>query len=64
VAALDRDGVDLFVFDLQVDALVDFVPAPLVAGIDRLAGLLVDQLLAEAVAGLFIDLAEGDTLRC
>jgi hypothetical protein len=64
MAALDRDGVDLFVFDLQVDALVDFVPAPLVAGIDRLAGLLVDQLLAEAVPGLLIDLAEGDTLRC
>jgi hypothetical protein len=63
VAALDRDGVDLFVFDLQVDALVDLVTAPPVAGIDPVPGLLLDQLLAKAVAGLLIDLSEGDPLR-
>lgn len=40
------NGADLFVFNLEVHALVDFVPAPLVARIDRLAGLVVDQLLA------------------
>src|SRR6185437_6575926 len=62
MAALDRDRVELLVLDLQVDALVDLVAPPLVVGIDRLPRLVVDQLLAEAVAGLLVDLPESDPL--
>src|SRR6185437_16615302 len=62
VAALDRDRVEFFVLDLQVDALVDLVAPPLVFRIDRLLCLVVDQLLAKAMAGLLVDLPEGDPL--
>ena len=62
MAALDRDGVELFVLDLQVDALVDFVAPALVIGVDRVARRFVDQLLAQAIAGLLVDLAEGHPL--
>ena len=62
MAALDRDGVELFVLDLQVDAFVDFVAAPLIVGIDRLARPFVDQLLTKAIAGFLVDLPEGDAL--
>ena len=62
VGALDRDGVKLFVLDAQINALVDLVTPPLVGGLDRLARLFVDQLLAQAVAGSLVDLPEGDPL--
>jgi hypothetical protein len=37
-------------------------PPPLVGGVDRLASVLVDQLLAQPVAGSPVDLPEGDPL--
>ena len=65
VLALDLQGLDLVVLDLDVDALVDLVAAPLVGGVHRLARLLIDQLLAQAIAGFLVDLAERDALgRC
>ena len=54
--------VQLFVLDPDINALFDLVASPLVVGIDRIAGLFVDQLLTEAVAGFLIDLPEGDAL--
>jgi hypothetical protein len=62
VAALDRNGVELFVLDLEVDALIDLVAAPFIVRIDRVACAFVDQLLTKAITGLFVDLPEGDTL--
>src|SRR4029077_3448479 len=62
VTALDRDGVELFVLDLQVDALIDFVTPPLIVGIDWVARPLIDQLLTKAIAGFLVDLPEGDSL--
>ena len=62
MAALNRNGVDLIVLDTQVSALPDLIAAPLIVGIDRITGLFVDQLLAEAVAGFLVDLPEGDAL--
>jgi hypothetical protein len=62
VRAFDGDRVKLFVLDADVNALFDFVAAPLVVGVDRIAGLFVDKLLTEAVAGFLINLPEGDAL--
>src|SRR5208337_1412064 len=50
VAALDCYGVQLFVFDAQVKALIDLVAASLVSGFYGIARIFVDQLLAKAVA--------------
>jgi hypothetical protein len=63
VVALDLQRLDLFVFDLDVDALVDLVTAALVGRLDHLAGHVVDELLPQAVAGQLVDLAEGHALR-
>jgi hypothetical protein len=62
MAALDRDGVEFFVLDAQVDALLDLVAPSLIARIDRLARFLVDQLLTKAIACLLVDLPKGDAL--
>ncbi len=62
VSALDRDRVELFVFDAQINALIDLVAASLVCGFDGLARPFVDQLLAKAVARFLVDLSEGDPL--
>ena len=60
--ALDRKGVEFVVIHRDVGVLGVFVAAALILALDRLAGDLVDQLLAQAVAGLLVDLAERDTL--
>src|SRR5215471_978452 len=46
-----------------LDALVDFVAPAFVLGRDRLARLVIDQLLAQAVPALLVDLAKRDALR-
>src|SRR5262245_55428389 len=61
VPALHLDGLELV--DLDVDAFVDFVAPALVLGRDRLARLVIDQLLAQAVAGFLVDLPKRDALR-
>src|SRR5262249_59493786 len=53
VPALHLDGLELVIVDLDVDALVDFVAPAFVLGRDRLARLVIDQLLAQAVARFF-----------
>ena len=62
VIAFDFERVEFVVFDQQVFVLGDLVALGLVSGVDRLAGLVVDQLLAQAVAGLPVDLPERDAL--
>ena len=56
------ERLDLFVLDLDVDVLVDLVAADLVGRLDRLARHVVDQLLAQAIAGLLVDLPERHPL--
>ncbi len=46
----------------DIDAFADLVAAAFVGGVDRLASLVIDQLLADAIAGDFVDLPEGDAL--
>jgi hypothetical protein len=63
VRTFNLDGLQLLVLDEEELAFADLVAAGLVVGIDRVAGLLVDELLAQPVAGLAVDLAEGNPLR-
>ena len=62
VGALDLDGVELFIGDDEVFSLGDLVAAGFVYGADRRAGLLIDELLAQAIAGGLVNLAECDAL--
>jgi hypothetical protein len=45
--------------DDQVLSLGDLVAAALVLGVDRLAGLLIDELPTQPIAGDLVDLPEG-----
>jgi hypothetical protein len=62
MGALDLDGFELLVLDDQVLAFGDLVAAALVLGADRLAGFLIDELVAQPIAGSLVDLPEGDAL--
>jgi hypothetical protein len=62
VVALDRDGVQFIIVHRHVCILRVLVPAPLVEALDRLARDLVHQLLAQPIAGFFVDLPERDAL--
>jgi hypothetical protein len=62
VSALHLDGLELIVVDLDEDPLVDFVAPAFVLGRDRLACLLIHQLLAQPVAGFLVDLPKRDAL--
>ena len=64
VIALDLDGLELVVLEHDVLALGDLVALGLVLGLDRLAGLLVDELAAHAIAGVAIEGAKRDALGC
>src|SRR6266516_4842088 len=46
----------------EVLALGDLVAAAFVFGGDRLAGLFIDELLAQTIAGGLVDLPQRDTL--
>ena len=61
MVALDRDGLELVVVDLDIGAFGVFVAATLVFGLHRLAGDLVDQLLAQPVAGFFLLICRNET---
>src|SRR5207248_7935628 len=62
MGALDLDRFELRVLDDQVLPLGDLVAATLVLGLDRLVGFLIDELLAQPIAGRLVDLPEGDAL--
>ena len=61
--AFDPDLLDLLVLDLKILALPDLVAAADILFLDRLAGLGIDLLLLQAIAGLLVDAVEGDPLR-
>src|SRR5207248_1735430 len=54
---------DLVIIDFDVDAFFDLVALGLVVSFHGLAGLIIDQLLAQAVAGFLVDLPERDPFR-
>jgi len=58
VRARDLDSFQFLRLDLDILAARQFVTAALVVLVDDLARLLVDHLLAQAVAGLSVDLVE------
>jgi hypothetical protein len=58
----DRKGVELVVIYWDVGVLGVFEAPPLIVTLDRLSRDLVNQLLAQAVAGLLVDLSEGHLL--
>ena len=62
VVALDLDRLDLLVLDQEIGVLRIFVSAALVGRLDRLAGDVVDELLAQPIAGLLVELAERHPL--
>src|SRR5262245_8450969 len=62
VGALDLDRFELRILNDEVLALGHLVAAAFVRGGDRLAGLFIDELLAQAIAGGLVDLSEGDAL--
>ena len=63
VAAGDLDRLQLLILHEEILALADLVAAGLVVRLDGFAGLLVDELLAQPVAGLAVDLPERNSLR-
>ena len=62
VGALDLDRFELRILNDEVLALGHLVAAAFVLGGDRLAGLFIDELPAQAIAGGLVDLPEGDAL--
>src|SRR5262249_61574741 len=62
VGALDLDRFELRILNDEVVALGHLVAAAFVLGGDRLAGLFIDELLAQAIARGLVDLPESDTL--
>src|SRR5229473_2236153 len=62
VGALDLDRFELRILDDEVLALGDLVAAAFVLGGDRRAGLLIDELLAQPIAGGLVDLPKRDAL--
>src|SRR5438876_10673969 len=62
MGALDLDRFELRILHDEVVALGDLVAAAFVFRGDRLEGLFIDELLAQAIAGGLIDLPECDAL--
>ena len=63
VGVLELDGVDLLGLDLDEFALGQLIAPALVVLVDDPPGLFVDHLLAQAVAGLLVDLVEPGLVR-
>src|SRR5262249_33984891 len=62
VGAFDLDRIQLGIIHDEVLALGDLIAAAFIFGGDRFAGLLIDELLAQAIAGRLADLPECDAL--
>jgi hypothetical protein len=58
VGALELDGLELVLVDLDIFPLAQLVAAAFVGLVDHLADLLVDHLLAQPIAGALVDLVE------
>jgi hypothetical protein len=58
MGAFDLDGFQLLLVDLDVFALLQLITAALLFALDHIAGLGVNHLLLQAVAGLLVDHVE------
>jgi len=58
VGAFDLDGFQLVLIDRDVVSFAELVAPALVFGINNAAGLLIDHLLAQAMAGAGVDLVK------
>ena len=59
VVALDLDGVEFLRLDLDIFAFAELIAAGLLVALDHVAGLGVDHLLLQPVAGLLVDHVEA-----
>ena len=59
VVALDLDRLQLLRLDLDIFALPQLIAAALLVALDDVAGLGVDHLLLQPVAGLLVDHVEA-----
>ena len=59
-----RATLKLFVLNRQEAAVPDLVAAPFVRAVNSLASDRIDEVLAEPIAGVPIDLTERDALSC
>ena len=59
MVAFDLDGFQLFLFDLDIFALFQLVAAALLIAFDDIAGLGIDHLLLQPVAGFLVDHVEA-----
>jgi len=53
------DGFEFFLFDLDKFALFQLIAAAFLAGFDDIAGLGIDHLLLQPVAGFLVDHVEA-----
>ena len=60
MGALDLNRLQLRILDNEVVTFGDLVATASVFRCDRRAGLFIDKLLAQAIAGGLVDLPEGD----
>jgi hypothetical protein len=60
LAAFDLKVFQLLVFDLDVDAFIDLVALDDAGAFNLIPGIGIDFLVADAVAGLAVELVEGD----
>jgi methylglyoxal synthase len=63
VGAFDFNDVQLFVLNQHKLALCDLVATGFVGAVYRFTGLLINQLLAQPVAGVAVDLAKRNPFR-
>jgi hypothetical protein len=63
MVAVDLDGIQLVLFDLDIFALFQFVTAGLLFAFDDVAGLGINHLLFEPVAGFLVDHVEAGFVR-
>ncbi len=64
--AFQRDIVELVVLEQEVIVALELVALDAIILIDRLAGLGIDDFVADAIAGFLVDDVEADALagRC
>ena len=62
MGTLDLDSFELRVLNDEVLALGHLVAAAFLLGGDRLAGVFINELLAQAIAGGLVDLPQRDAL--
>ena len=61
MGALDPDGVEIRVLDVDIRPAPDLITLDLILGLDRVAARGIDELTFDPVAGGAVDGMEADT---